>query len=170
MGINSDRNKDTIFEYNNIMLESSHDFIQWMFPTITPSKFNINAPVLTFQDLRNLRDDPNVYKTLLKFAKKMITYWCIFDEDKNNSIILNTHNSLRLSRMIDCLGIYGFDLITVIRRLKYLIKNNHVKPQTLPYKGIRISVWEFKNIKVTKILEDNNCVYGDLGDIMTLSL
>ena len=27
--------------------ENNHDFIQWLFPTSTPSKFNPYAPVLT---------------------------------------------------------------------------------------------------------------------------
>lgn len=40
-----------------LKLEEEHDFIQWIFPLDEPSSHNLNAPILTKEDIQEFRND-----------------------------------------------------------------------------------------------------------------
>jgi hypothetical protein len=54
-----------LWAYSDEQLEDVHDFIQWLFPTPTPSRFNPHAPVLADADIAAFRSDPDLRANLL---------------------------------------------------------------------------------------------------------
>lgn len=81
-----------ILDKNDEWWDSNHDFIQWLYPTDEPSKFNDNAPVLTkeFTELFKIGICHNdLYK---RFRDFLIKNYCL--ERPFN------HNYLRFSRVL----------------------------------------------------------------------
>ena len=50
------RKLEEFWEKSNLMLELSHKYIQWLFPSTSSSKYNSHAPILTEEDIRVLRN------------------------------------------------------------------------------------------------------------------
>ncbi len=74
-GNDSDIEKRTLaalWAYPDEELESTHDFIQWMFPLREPSGFNVNAPLLTDADITEFRSDPKLRENLLRSSR---SFW-----------------------------------------------------------------------------------------------
>ena len=46
-------------------IEYTHDFIQWLFPTDTPSRYNSEAPVLNQEDITDIKKS-NKAQTIFK--------------------------------------------------------------------------------------------------------
>jgi hypothetical protein len=46
-----------LWAWSDADLEEVHDYIQWMFPLPEPSRFNLDAPLLTDDDIAAFRDD-----------------------------------------------------------------------------------------------------------------
>ena len=61
-GVYSGRNIANIYNYSDDDLEKQHDYIQWLFPTITLSSCNFDSPNLTLSDYEILRADWSVRK------------------------------------------------------------------------------------------------------------
>ena len=103
-------------------LEKSHDVIQWMFPLNEPSRFHLDAPVLTAEDINELRDTTQngwvVYKTALsrfmsflgmeKFESRYVP-GPDFEEKSKNWLHPHNHNMKRITRVIRCAIIMGRD-------------------------------------------------------------
>lgn len=84
-----------ILEWSNEKWEDHHDFIQWIFPTTTPSKFNLSAPVLDDTAAKILK----VYTdTILKLVNKFKEFIIATD-----ALGCLNHNYLRVSRVIQFL-------------------------------------------------------------------
>lgn len=58
------RHLDDILSWSNADLEEVHDYIQWLFPLVTPSNFNPDAPLLTRKDIAIFRADPDLRERL----------------------------------------------------------------------------------------------------------
>lgn len=155
-------NPDDILNFDSKQIEQYHNFIQWIFPTITRSQFNPYAPVLELKDFIYIRSYSFVNDRLIQFAKMMIDFWCIFD---SNVKILH---SLHVSRMIECLTLYGFNLDRFLNRLQQLININILNPYHEVYNGVLIPVWFIRSLQAKKLLEASGYEYGIKGDIIEL--
>jgi len=88
-----------IWDLSDEEIESTHDFIQWLFPTDKPSRYNLKAPVLSEQDMLNIQNSEKAKKNLKYSANWFLnfldrhSYWV----DKQD------HNQLRIKRIKKCL-------------------------------------------------------------------
>jgi opioid growth factor receptor-like protein len=85
-----------ILQFGDDALEAAHDYIQWLFPIPEKSAFNPWAPVLTSQDIDELRRNPDALENLRAAAGRMLEFY------RNNAhwLTATDHNHLRISRII----------------------------------------------------------------------
>jgi hypothetical protein len=85
-----------VLRYQNGYLEADHRYIQWMFPTLDKSLFNLTAPVLDDYSIAAIRQHPdaiaNFYGGLARMQK--------FYETTHNWHDPDDHNQLRISRIL----------------------------------------------------------------------
>lgn len=84
-------------------LEKRHNWVQWAFPLDTPSKANPFAPTVTHQEL--LAMSPTQAENL----RAMLDRYMRFLDDTIHWRHPNDHNHLRISRVIKCLRLAGWD-------------------------------------------------------------
>ncbi|XP_072308943.1 opioid growth factor receptor-like [Eucyclogobius newberryi] len=103
------------------MLESVHSYIQWLFPLQEPG-VNSEASTLTKEEIREFCHNDLAKKNLLESYKLMLDFYGIelCDEktgevkraqnciDRFINLNRNTHNNLRITRILKCLGTLGF--------------------------------------------------------------
>ena len=104
-----------------LLLEGTHNFIQWIFPLNQPSHSNRFAPILTEQDCIAIRNSEVAQANLLKSLHCMCQFWGIeikgnqfvaqegLDRMKINHFWLrrSNHNQLRMTRVIKSLAMLG---------------------------------------------------------------
>jgi len=85
-----------ILGFGDDALETTHDYIQWLFPIPEQSAFNPWAPVLTTGDMDELRHYPDALDNLRAAAQRMLEFY------RNNVhwLTATDHNHLRISRII----------------------------------------------------------------------
>ena len=88
-----------IWDLSDEEIENTHDFIQWLFPTDKPSRYNLAAPVLSEQDILNIRNSEKAKKNL-----KYSANWFLNFLDRHSYWIdKHDHNQLRIKRIKKCL-------------------------------------------------------------------
>lgn len=114
---NQNRKLNYVLNYSDDQLETIHDYIQWLFPTDVPSKFNQKAPVLSIDEFLELRRERSVqlgvkqaFFRMLKFYG--LTYGPKIERGSNWDthswwIKRPTHNDLRITRIIRALTLFG---------------------------------------------------------------
>mgnify|MGYP001233251489 CR=1 FL=1 len=108
-----------IWDLSDEEIENTHDFIQWLFPTDTPSRYNLAAPVLNEQDIINVKKSQKA-QTNLKFSAN---WFLNFLDRYSYWIDRQDHNQLRIKRIKKCLGL----LIDKNLSEKFLIQVNRLK-------------------------------------------
>lgn len=131
------RRFEDIMEWDFRRLERSHDYIQWLFPTDEPSRFNVRAPVLTPDLVITLRKDPAIVASIRRAFGKFCTFLGFElvlpvkkpqDADQPRMLVRQAphfherfadcwevgftgigfnHNWLRISRVLHCLRLVG---------------------------------------------------------------
>lgn len=91
-----------MWTWDNITLESTHDYIQWMFPTATPSKFNANAPLVDEVTIKAFRSSSEL-QSYLTTSSFIFERFLDLDNPKAHWLTHKNHNFLRISRIIDSL-------------------------------------------------------------------
>ncbi|XP_073681957.1 uncharacterized protein [Garra rufa] len=113
-----DFHKDWWGDYEK--LEYVHTYIQWLFPIQEPG-VNWKAHELTKKEIKSFRKDEEVKKQLVKSYKLMLDFYGIRLVDESTGEVarapnwderfknLNryTHNNLRITRILKCLGTLG---------------------------------------------------------------
>ncbi|XP_058486627.1 opioid growth factor receptor-like [Solea solea] len=103
------------------MLERVHTFIQWLFP-LPEEGMNPEAWPLTKEEIKDFCDSDTAKKNLLQSYKLMLDFYGLklCDEktgeikrasnweDRFYNLNNHTHNNLRITRILKCLGILGF--------------------------------------------------------------
>lgn len=104
--------------------EACHDHIQWAFPTKTKSAYNPNAPVVpedfTFEPDYRVKQAildlmVNYFKSLgitiqsATNGRNFVSF--VHDGDTDFWIVSADHNMKRLTRLIECLGIFDMEAI-----------------------------------------------------------
>jgi hypothetical protein len=93
-------------ELEDAKLEEVHDYIQWLFPLPERSAFNPFAPLLTSQDIEQLRQNSAALENLRAAAERMR----VFYRGNQHWLTAANHNHLRISRIIRSLSlILGHD-------------------------------------------------------------
>uniref|UniRef100_A0AAQ4S7I9 Opioid growth factor receptor 2 n=1 Tax=Gasterosteus aculeatus aculeatus TaxID=481459 RepID=A0AAQ4S7I9_GASAC len=102
-------------------LESVHSYIQWLFPLQEPG-MNRDASILTTEEIEEFLQSNIAKENLLKSYKLMLDFYGIelSDEktgevrracnwrDRFNNLNRRTHNNLRITRILKCLGTLGY--------------------------------------------------------------
>ncbi|KAK2862503.1 hypothetical protein Q5P01_002036 [Channa striata] len=102
-------------------LEYVHTYIQWLFPLPEPG-MNVQAPTLTKAEIQEFLSNSTAKENLLKSYELMLDFYGITLCDKEtgavsrasnwrnrfNNLNSNTHNNLRITRILKCLGTLGF--------------------------------------------------------------
>ena len=106
---------------NHLWLEKVHNWIQWLFPTLTPSRYNQDYRALDHREARLIADDAVCRHNLV------LNYRCFLDfigftlEDETTGALMrhddaaarlrnldeSRHNHLRVTRVLACLGACG---------------------------------------------------------------
>ncbi len=120
------RSIDQVWAFDHHQLEKVHDYIQWLFPLSTASKYNPNAPLLDAETAKVFCEDAELKAGLLKSLSLMLDFYGLklsaggqpqivkaanYGARKNNwqdapPGFLN-HNLLRLTRMLESLNVLG---------------------------------------------------------------
>ena len=85
--------------------ETTHDYIQWLFPLDEPSRSVNGAPVLTELDIDEIKGSSLAQANLARSAR-----WFLgFLERNNHWITKYNHNHLRITRVIKSLRLLASD-------------------------------------------------------------
>jgi hypothetical protein len=88
-----------IWDLSDEEIENTHDFIQWLFPNDKPSRYNLAAPVLSEQDITDIKKSKKA-QTNLKYSAN----WFLNFLDRHSYWIdKHDHNQLRIKRIKKCL-------------------------------------------------------------------
>jgi hypothetical protein len=93
------RTIDQVLDFDDAHWERTHDFIQWLFPLAEASRSIRNAPVLTANQIGQIRESEtmrvNIQRSVLRYKEFLAstTKWRSGYD----------HNHLRISRVIKCL-------------------------------------------------------------------
>ena len=96
---------EDVWAFDDRQIERTHDYIQWLFPTVKPSQSNFSAPTLSEADIRRLREGGTAASNILKSQEWFLSFLL----RQNSWVSAYDHNHLRISRVIECLGIVGLD-------------------------------------------------------------
>lgn len=88
-----------IFGFDQSKLESVHNYIQWMFPLNEPSQFVDDAPILTDDQINQIRGDDVVLSNIRYAALIMHKFYY----NSNHWLTEDNHNYRRITRIIKCL-------------------------------------------------------------------
>ena len=94
-----------IMQQTDHQAETTHDYIQWLFPLDEPSRSVMGAPVLNELDIEDIRQSELVQLNLIKSAR-----WFLgFLERNDHWITKYDHNHLRITRVIKSLRLLASD-------------------------------------------------------------
>ncbi len=109
------RSLEDILKFDDDMLERTHDFIQWLFPTRERSGANPQAPRLDDAAIARFLTDPNLRSGLRRSFDRMLAFYGMIWSGKRivpgpsfparNGWLTRTHNHLRLTRMLTSLRV-----------------------------------------------------------------
>jgi Opioid growth factor receptor (OGFr) conserved region len=114
---NSDgRTIEDIWNFTRDEREDVHDYIQWLFPNVEPSRFNPDAPLLTEEDIKAFKADPDLLDRV-EFSLEIMEVFYYLDgiadypnlpsEGQLWWITKNNHNYMRITRILNCLNVLG---------------------------------------------------------------
>lgn len=120
----SGRYIEEIWAFTDHQLEYIHDYIQWLFPLGTRSRFNPDAPLLTQQTILAFRRSGFLRSRLKRSIELMLKYYGLQSvESKSGSLKIvkspefgskslnwlkrENHNHLRLTRIMTSAGFLG---------------------------------------------------------------
>lgn len=106
--------------WDDEILESTHDFIQWWFPLAEPSAFNVHAPIASRAEFKELQGDDRVRVGLELALHRMLRFYGLridasaviektdeWDRRSENWAFRPNHNDLRITRMLKSLCLLG---------------------------------------------------------------
>ena len=135
-----------ILNFSNEQLESVHDYIQWLFPTPTPSQFNPKAPILIKAHVGMLSEVGR--QNYLKGFERMLAFYGFmeiangrvlkesrFEERSKGWLTPSNHNYLRITRILESLTLMGFRVFACnfLFTLKEIAKYHHHMKTPLLY-------------------------------------
>ena len=121
-----------VLDFDDVMMETRHDYIQWLFPLPEASKAVPSSPVLTVEELEVFRTDAEVRASVLRAYIR----WVDFLTSTSHWLVPVDHNHLRISRALRFLTLAGFEgeadlLIAVVTEM--MARAGHTEFAALPY-------------------------------------
>lgn len=115
------RRLSDIWALDDAQLESSHDFIQWIFPLDAPSAAVPGSPVLAPAEIEEIRRDPALRAGMRRSLDRMLAFYGLSWDAERAAIGLSpffaqragawispgNHNFLRISRILRSLVLAG---------------------------------------------------------------
>jgi hypothetical protein len=114
-----------ILNFDYEQLENIHNYIQWLFPLNKPSYFNKNAPILTKEEIIELRNNEIIKDNIIKSFKILLKFYGFsLNESENTPIIKkgnnfndrikywmtnSNHNFQRITRILKFLKLMGME-------------------------------------------------------------
>ncbi|WP_299181971.1 opioid growth factor receptor-related protein [uncultured Neptuniibacter sp.] len=112
-----DRYISDLWQLDHFWLEHTHDYIQWLFPTVTSHKRNSFAPCLSRDDKETFASNPQLRQQQLQSYRVMLDFFGL--EEHEGQVIAQSnlnmrqhiwlkrggHNHLRISRIIQSLAL-----------------------------------------------------------------
>lgn len=116
---------EDIWKYSDEDLETRHDFIQYIFPLKERSHFYQVVPPITQKEINVIKNDPKLLNKVLKSFDVMLSFYGLIYDERIDRIVprkktfqyraleptygwlINTHNFLRITRIIKSLGLFG---------------------------------------------------------------
>jgi hypothetical protein len=108
-----------ILQHDDQWLESTHNFIQWLFPNRAPSQVTPEAPVITDDVQAAFLREPGLRDQLYESLARMLVFYGLtragdaivkggnWERRKANWFLTDTHNNLRITRILKCLCALG---------------------------------------------------------------
>lgn len=108
-----------ITRQDDLWLEVTHDYIQWLFPLREMSKVVPSAPLVDKEVVEAFRQDELLRRHLLASFIRMLSFYGLirrngeiekgpnWEERKDNWFTQGSHNDLRITRILKCLSILG---------------------------------------------------------------
>ena len=115
----SGRTLAKILAWNYYELETTHDYIQWLFPLPEPSQYNQLAPLLDAEQIARFLTDAELRRQLMVSFDMMLGFYGferngmsivrsnLWEERSRNWLRFGNHNHLRLTRILKSLSILG---------------------------------------------------------------
>jgi hypothetical protein len=147
------RTIDEIWTWDRKRLESTHDYIQWLFPTRTKSTFHPEAPVLNDAQVRRFRESSELQQRVVRSLDLMLDFYGLRRSTRADGALQivpsaefssrsdwlqrGDHNHLRLTRIITSLRLVGlathsralYDCVNTLGRTE----PNGISRETLEY-------------------------------------
>jgi hypothetical protein len=104
------RTLEEILGWDDDALETTHDYIQWLFPLPERSAFNPRAPVLTEAEMAAARGDERVQQNLRRAQDRMRVFYRVTPEREHLPkawACSVDHNHLRITRILRSLRLLG---------------------------------------------------------------
>lgn len=117
---------DQILAQDDDWLESTHDYIQWVFPLNERSRFNATAPLLEAELMRAFREDQGLRDRAEGAFERMLVFYGLqllqtetgeptverahnYEDRRANWLRPSNHNFLRITRILKSLSLMGLD-------------------------------------------------------------
>lgn len=117
------RTLNDILEWDDVRLETCHDYIQWLFPNAVPSAVNPDAPLVAARHVAAFAARPDLRDNLLRALRRMLAFYGLvlttargepritraenWDARRPVWLTPHNHNHLRLTRILTCLQLLG---------------------------------------------------------------
>ena len=113
-----------IQQWPDDLLESNHDFIQWMFPLLEPSSVHPEAPILDQETIRAFKAHPELQQNLRESFLRMLAFYGFelnvesgltvrrrsdFASQSAGWLWPGNHNHLRITRILKSLRLLGLE-------------------------------------------------------------
>lgn len=108
-----------VLEQDDFWLESCHDYIQWLFPNKARSRVTPDAPIITAEVEKAFLSDELLRNHLMASFTRILSFYGLkhsgneiakaenWSARKVNWFIQDTHNNLRITRILKCLRTLG---------------------------------------------------------------
>jgi len=139
------RTYSDILAFSDTELESTHDFLQWIFPTANPSTYNPEAPLLDEETIAALKDNALFRTRFLSAAGRILRFWDIpYAVDAEEVLragpithraawmTYDNHNLLRMTRLMESARLLGFKPLaeSLFEALLGAVANRALHPET----------------------------------------
>ncbi|CAE8708459.1 unnamed protein product [Polarella glacialis] len=121
------RTLEQILLWEDVLMEVCHDYIQWLFPSDEPSRFNSDAPLLDEELQAIFQEDPEMQRNFRRGLTRFIQFLGLVVEEANERAGIESfriakaahfekrvlmcwrgpsnHNWRRMTRVLRCLGL-----------------------------------------------------------------
>lgn len=110
---------EDVWKFSYDQLEKTHDYIQWIFPSMTPSTHVHDIPILNKDEIRDFHTSEALRAKVLKSFCLMLNFYGFELTDGNVArnpefnersgwLYPKNHNYLRISRILESLVLLGF--------------------------------------------------------------